>query len=228
MLAFIIGNFPLLLQKISYAYKYMEKADKHIFPVFNKILKRSDKELLLRQKAKVVWLTGLSGSGKTTIAKGIEKELHKRGIICQVLDGDNIRSGINNNLGFSEEDRLENIRRIAEVSKLFINCGIVTINSFISPSEKIRAIAKEIIGDDDFISIYVNAPISVCEERDVKGLYKKARAGMIKDFTGVDTAFEAPVNPDIEGKTDSKSVKDSVRMITEYILPHILLQKESD
>ncbi len=206
----------------------MEKADKHIFPVFNKILKRSDKELLLRQKAKVVWLTGLSGSGKTTIAKGIEKELHKRGIICQVLDGDNIRSGINNNLGFSEEDRLENIRRIAEVSKLFINCGIVTINSFISPSEKIRAIAKEIIGDDDFISIYVNAPISVCEERDVKGLYKKARAGMIKDFTGVDTAFEAPVNPDIEVKTDSMSVKDSVRMITEYILPHILLQKESD
>jgi len=129
----------------------MEKADKHIYPVFNKILKRSDKEVLLNQKGKVIWLSGLSGSGKTTIAKGLEKALHQRGFICQVLDGDNIRSGINNNLGFSLDDRLENIRRIAEVSKLFINCGIITINSFISPTEKIRALAKNIIGAENFI-----------------------------------------------------------------------------
>ncbi len=199
----------------------MEKADKHIFPVFNKILKRSDKETMLNQKGKVVWLSGLSGSGKTTIAKGVEKELHQRGFICQVLDGDNIRSGINNNLGFSLDDRLENIRRIAEVSKLFINCGIITINSFISPTEKIRNIAKEIIGEDNFIAVYVNAPVSVCEERDVKGLYKKARAGEIKDFTGVNTAFEPVVNPDVEVFTDKMCVEDSVQKIIDFILPRI-------
>lgn len=199
----------------------MEKADKHIFPVFNKILSRADKENLLKQKALVVWLTGLSGSGKTTIAKGIEKVLHDKGFICQVLDGDNIRSGINNNLGFSNDDRLENIRRISEVSKLFINCGIITINSFISPSEEIRQIAKDIIGKDDFVEVYVNAPVSVCEKRDVKGLYKKARAGKIKNFTGVNTAFDPPENPDIEIKTDVMGIEDSVQKIIEHILPRI-------
>ena len=199
----------------------MEKADKHIFPVFNKILKRSDKQKLLNQKGKVIWLTGLSGSGKTTVARGIERALHKRGFICQVLDGDNIRSGINNNLGFSDEDRMENIRRIAEVSKLFINCGIITINSFISPTEKIRNMAKEIIGEDDFIGVYVNAPMSVCEQRDVKGLYKKARAGEIKDFTGVDAAFEPPANPDVEVRTDLLSLAESVDRIIGHVVPLI-------
>jgi adenylylsulfate kinase len=199
----------------------MEKADKHIYPVFNKILKRSDKESLLKQKGKVIWLTGLSGSGKTTIAKGIEEVLHREGFVCQVLDGDNIRSGINNNLGFSLDDRLENIRRIAEVSKLFINCGIITINSFISPTEKIRQIAKDIIGPEDFITIYINAPVAICEKRDTKGLYKKARAGEIKDFTGVDAAFEAPIKPDVEVKTDLMSIGDSVEKILTHILPLI-------
>lgn len=199
----------------------MEKADKHIYPVFNKILKRSDKESLLKQKGKVIWLTGLSGSGKTTIAKGIEEVLHREGFVCQVLDGDNIRSGINNNLGFSLDDRLENIRRIAEVSKLFINCGIITINSFISPTEKIRQIAKDIIGPEDFITIYINAPVAICEKRDTKGLYKKARAGEIKDFTGVDAAFEAPIKPDVEVKTDIMSIGDSVEKILTHILPLI-------
>lgn len=201
----------------------MEKADKHIYPVFNKILKRSDKETLLNQKGKVIWLTGLSGSGKTTIAKGIEEVLHREGFVCQVLDGDNIRSGINNNLGFTDEDRLENIRRIAEVSKLFINCGIITINSFISPTEKIRQIAKDIIGADDFISVYINAPVTVCEQRDVKGLYRKARAGEIKDFTGVNAVFEPPVDPDVEVQTDKLSSGDSVEKILTYVLPHIRL-----
>lgn len=203
----------------------MEKADKHIFPVFNKILKRSDKEKLLQQRAKVVWLTGLSGSGKTTIARGVEKELHRRGFICQVLDGDNIRSGINNNLGFSLNDRHENIRRIAEVSKLFINCGIITINSFISPTEKIRKMAKSIIGEEDFISVYINAPVEVCEKRDVKGLYKKARAGEIKNFTGVNTAFEPPVEPAVEIRTDRLNVDDAVQKIIDYVMPRITLNK---
>jgi len=202
----------------------MEKADKHIYPVFNKILKRTDKEALLNQRGKAIWLTGLSGSGKTTIAKGIEEVLHREGFVCQVLDGDNIRSGINNNLGFSLEDRLENIRRISEVSKLFINCGIITINSFISPTEKIRNIAKDIIGADDFISVYINAPVSVCEQRDVKGLYKKARAGEIKNFTGVDTVYEPPVDPDVEVETDKLSTGDSVDRILTHILPHITMK----
>ena len=206
----------------------MEKADKHIFPVFNKILKRSDKEMFLNQKSKVIWLTGLSGSGKTTIAKGIERELYKRGFICQVLDGDNIRAGINNNLGFSIEDRLENIRRISEVSKLFIHCGIITINSFISPTEKIRKMAVDIIGRENFIGVFINAPVSVCEQRDVKGLYKKARAGEIKDFTGVNAVYEPPVNPDIEVNTGRLSAADSVQKIIDYIIPHITLKPEED
>ncbi len=154
--------------------------------------------------------------------------LHREGFVCQVLDGDNIRSGINNNLGFSPEDRLENIRRISEVSKLFINCGIITINSFISPTEKIRQIAKDIIGVDDFVSVYINAPVSVCEQRDVKGLYKKARAGEIKDFTGVDSAFEPPVNPDVEVKTDELSVGDSVDVILSHILPLITMNAKKE
>lgn len=206
----------------------MEKADKHIFPVFSKILKRSDKEKLLNQKSKVIWLTGLSGSGKTTIAKGIERELYNRGFICQVLDGDNIRAGINNNLGFSIEDRLENIRRISEVSKLFIHCGIITINSFISPTEKIRKMAVDIIGRENFIGVFINAPVSVCEQRDIKGLYKKARAGEIKDFTGVNAVYEPPENPDIEVNTGRLSATDSVQKIIDYIIPHITLKPEGD
>jgi adenylylsulfate kinase len=206
----------------------MEKADKHIFPVFKKILKRSDKEKFLNQKSKVIWLTGLSGSGKTTIAKGVERELYKRGFICQVLDGDNIRAGINNNLGFSIEDRLENIRRISEVSKLFIHCGIITINSFISPTEKIRKMAVDIIGRENFIGVFINAPVSVCEQRDVKGLYKKARAGEIKNFTGVNAPYEPPENPDIEVNTGRLSAADSVQKIIDYIIPHITLKPEED
>jgi len=166
-------------------------ASENIFPDFESILSREDKQKLLKQRSKVIWMTGLSGSGKTTLAIALEKELSSSGILTQILDGDNIRSGINNNLGFSDEDRAENIRRIAEISKLFLNCGIVTINCFVSPTKVIRARAKEIIGAEDFIEVYVNAPLDVCEDRDVKGLYKKARAGEIKDFTGIDSPFEA-------------------------------------
>ncbi|MEM6380382.1 MAG: adenylyl-sulfate kinase, partial [Bacteroidota bacterium] len=151
----------------------------NIHPIFDQLLQRNDREQRLQQKSKVLWLTGLSGSGKSTIARQLEQALFQKGFFPQVLDGDNIRSGINNNLGFQEVDRIENIRRISEVSKLYLHSGVICINSFISPTKAIRAMAKEIIGPDDFIEIYINAPLEVCEQRDVKGLYKKARKGEI-------------------------------------------------
>ena len=199
----------------------MDKNDKNIHPVFDRILLRPEKEKLLNQHARVIWFTGLSGAGKTTIAQHIERELNKQGFLTQILDGDNIRSGINNNLGFSVEDREENIRRIAEVSKLFLNCGIICINSFISPTEKIRKIATDIIGRENFVEVFVNAPIEVCEQRDVKGLYEKARRGEIKNFTGIDSPFDFPENPDIEIKTDELSIEQSAQKCLDYILPLI-------
>jgi len=195
----------------------------NIYPVFDRIYDRKVKEEILRQSAKVIWFTGLSGSGKTTLASNLEKELFFRRFFCQVLDGDNIRSGINNNLGFSEEDRLENIRRIAEVSKLIINTGLITICSFISPTDEIRNLARNIIGEDDFIEIFLNPPLEVCEKRDTKGLYKKARAGIIKDFTGISSPFEAPKNPDLEIDTSTVNIKDSVNMIFDVIIDRITL-----
>jgi adenylylsulfate kinase len=197
------------------------KNQENIHPVFDKILNRPDKEKLLKQHSRVIWLTGLSGSGKTTIGREVEMELNKRGYLTQVLDGDNIRTGINNNLGFSETDRFENIRRIAEVSKLFLNCGIICINSFISPTRNIRHMAIDIIGKENFIEVYINAPVEVCEQRDVKGLYKKARRGEIKNFTGIDAPFEVPENPDIELKTDQLTVEESAKKALEFILPII-------
>jgi len=197
------------------------KTQDNIHPVFDKILNRPDKEKLLQQHSRVIWLTGLSGSGKTTVGRQVEMELNKRGYLTQVLDGDNIRSGINNNLGFTEADRYENIRRIAEVSKLFMNCGIICINSFISPTRKIRHMAMDIIGKENFIEVYINAPLEVCESRDVKGLYQKARSGEIKNFTGIDAPFEAPLNPDIELKTAELTVEESAKKALEFILPII-------
>jgi adenylylsulfate kinase len=199
----------------------MKEIKGNLFPIFDDILQREDKEILLQQNAKVIWMTGLSGSGKTTIAKGVERYLHSKGIINQLLDGDNIRVGISNNLAFSNEDRAENIRRIAEVSKLFMNCGIVTLNCFVSPTIAIRKIAKDIIGEDNFIEVYINASIETCEDRDIKGLYKKARAGEIKDFTGISAPFEAPENADIEINTSELSIDDSVQKVLNHILPKI-------
>ncbi|CAN5391157.1 adenylyl-sulfate kinase [soil metagenome] len=187
----------------------------NIFPT-DKILQRADKEQLLKQKGIAIWFTGLSGSGKTTIAITLEKELQAKGLLTQILDGDNIRTGINNNLGFSDTDRIENIRRIAEVTKLFVNCGVVTICCFVSPTEEIRNNAKSIIGENDFIEVFVNPPLEVCEKRDVKGLYAKARKGEIKDFTGINAPFEAPVNPEIE-LTDALSIEESVKKILDKI-----------
>jgi adenylylsulfate kinase len=199
----------------------MSQAPENIHTTFDQLLNRADKEQMLKQHAFCVWFTGLSGSGKTTIAKGVERELHNRGYLTQVLDGDNIRSGINNNLGFSEEDRLENIRRIAEITKLYVNTGIITLNCFVSPTEDIRILAREIIGSDDFVEVYVNAPFAVCEDRDVKGLYKKARAGQIKNFTGLDAPFEAPTNANLEIPTDKMTIAESVQAVVALLLPKI-------
>ena len=199
----------------------MKEAKENIFTIFDDILQREDKEKLLNQKSKVIWMTGLSGSGKTTIAKGVERHLHSQGILNQLLDGDNIRVGISNNLTFSSEDRRENIRRISEVSKLFMNCGVVTLNCFVSPTIEIRDIAKEIIGRENFIEVYINASVETCESRDVKGLYKKARRGEIKDFTGISSPFEAPENPELEINTSELSIEESVKKVLDYILPKI-------
>ena len=155
------------------------------------------------------WFTGLSGSGKSTLAIALEKELFNRGYQVVVLDGDNIRAGINNNLGFSPDDRMENIRRIAEVAKLFRANGQICIVSFISPTLELRQNAKDIIGADDFVEVFIDTPLEVCESRDVKGLYKKARAGEIQDFTGVNAPYEAPQDPDIHIQTKDKSFEDS-------------------
>ena len=193
----------------------------HVYPIFDKMLSRSAKEQLLGQKGLMVWFTGLSGSGKSTLAVALERELHQRGLLCRILDGDNIRSGINNNLGFSAADREENIRRIAEVGKLFVDTGIITLAAFISPDEKMRQMAASIIGNEDFLEVYVNTPIEACEKRDVKGLYAKARKGEIKNFTGVSAPFEAPETPDISSDTSVTSLEESVQALLSIILPKI-------
>ncbi len=195
----------------------------NIHPIFDKTLQRLDKQQLLNQKSIVIWMVGLSGSGKSTIAKALENELHQLGFLTQLLDGDNLRTGINNNLTFSEADRLENIRRAAEVAKIFLNAGIVTICSFISPTNQIRDLAKKIIGESDFFEVYINAPFEVCENRDVKGLYKKARAGEIKGFTGLDSPFEAPQNPSLELKTDINSLQQCTDYLAEAVLDKVRL-----
>jgi len=199
----------------------MKEEKENIFTIFDDILQREEKEELLNQKSKVIWMTGLSGSGKTTVAKGVERYLHSQGVLNQLLDGDNIRVGISNNLSFSSEDRAENIRRIAEVSKLFMNCGVVTLNCFVSPTIEIRNIAKNIIGEENFIEVFINASVETCENRDIKGLYKKARKGEIKDFTGISAPFEAPKNPEIEINTSELSIDESVQKVLDYILPII-------
>lgn len=193
----------------------------HIYPIFDRMLMRKDKEDLLKQHSVMVWFTGLSGSGKSTIAIALERELHKRGLLCRILDGDNIRSGINNNLGFTEADRVENIRRIAEVSKLFLDTGVITIAAFISPNNDIREMAADIIGQDDFLEVYVSTPLEECERRDVKGLYAKARKGEIKNFTGISAPFEEPAYPALTLDTSVLSLEESVNKLLELILPRI-------
>lgn len=192
-----------------------------IYPVFDKIIPRSEKEQKLEQRARVLWMTGLSGAGKTTLATALEQRLFAEGFLTQILDGDNIRSGINNNLGFSLADRMENVRRIAEVSKLFLNCGIITISCFISPTDEIRELARSVIGVEDFIEIFINTPLAVCEQRDPKGLYKKARSGELKQFTGIDSPFEEPQHPFIDLRTEHRSIDECVDELFIKLLPLI-------
>lgn len=203
----------------------MEKKATNIYPIFDRMMSREDKEQLLKQRGMMLWFTGLSGSGKSTVAIALERELHSRGLLCRILDGDNIRSGINNNLGFSAEDRVENIRRIAEVGRLFVDTGIITIAAFISPNNQLREMAAEIIGKDDFVEVFVSTPLEECEKRDVKGLYAKARRGEIKNFTGISAPFEAPEHPDITLDTSKLPVEESVKILLDYVLPKAVLKK---
>ena len=196
-----------------------------LFPSFDKMLSRSAKENLLNQRGIVVWMTGLSGSGKTTIAIALEKKLHEKKMLSQILDGDNVRMGISNNLGFSETDRTENIRRIAEVAKLFLDCGIITICCFVSPTEAMRQQAKKIIGENFFFEVFVNTSFEECEKRDVKGLYGKAKKGELKNFTGADSVFEKPVNPDLILQTENETVDNCVEKIFKNIAEKIIFSK---
>jgi len=199
----------------------MTKENKHIYSVFDQIVSRQEKEKKLNQKAKVIWFTGLSGSGKTTLASALESDLFRRGFLTQILDGDNIRTGINNNLGFSPEDRMENIRRIAEIAKLLINSGVICICAFVSPTEDVRNTVRSIVGDEDFLEIYVSTPIEVCETRDIKGLYQKARAGIIKEFTGISAPFEIPQNVILSIDTSDKSVDECVNILLNKVLAEV-------
>ncbi len=192
-------------------------ADKIIYPIFDKMLSRQDKEQLLGQRGLMIWMTGLSGSGKSTVAIGVERELHRRGILCRILDGDNIRTGINAGLGFSEEDRRENIRRIAEVGKLFVQTGIVTLACFVSPTAELREMARRIIGPDDFREVYISTPLSECERRDVKGLYARARRGEVKDFTGISAPFEPPIHPDLSLDTSRLTLQEEVLAVVRLV-----------
>jgi len=192
----------------------------NIFPIYNQLVSRQEKEDFLNQQGAVFWLTGLSGSGKSTMAKQLERQLFNEGFVVQVLDGDNVRSGINNNLGFSEDDRKENIRRIAEIAKLFSRSGIVTICSFVSPKNDLREMAQRLIGDE-FHLVYISSSLKKCEERDVKGLYAKARKGEIKNFTGIDAPFDIPSNPHLTLDTEKDTIEDSTASLYHYAIKHI-------
>ncbi len=195
----------------------------NIYPIFDQVISKDQKEQLLKQHAVVIWMVGLSGSGKSTLARTVEHNLHQLGYHTHLLDGDNLRVGVNNNLGFSAEDRTENIRRAAEVAKLFYQAGTVTICSLISPTKEIRQMASDILGEAYF-EVYVNCPLEVCEQRDVKGLYAKARRGEIKDFTGISSPFDAPENPHLEVRTDLNSLESCQATLMASILQKIKFQ----
>jgi adenylylsulfate kinase len=180
-------------------------------------ISRSKRNKVNGHESFVLWFTGLSGSGKSTIANKVEEELFYKGISTYALDGDNIRSGINKGLGFTKEDRLENLRRIAEVGKLFVDAGIVTIAAFVSPLISDREQVKQIVGEKDLIEIFVDTSLEECEKRDVKGLYKKARAGEIKNFTGIDAPYEAPKRPELHIQTETTEVDEAVQHIISYL-----------
>ena len=176
-------------------------------------VKREERNKVYGHRSGVVWLTGLSASGKSTIAHHLERKLFKKGIKVYVFDGDNIRHGLNSDLGFSEEDRRENLRRIAEVAKLFVDAGIIVLAAFVSPFEKDRKMVKSIIGQEDFLEVYVKCPVEVCEKRDPKGMYKKARKGIIPNYTGISSPYEEPENPDLVIETHKLNIEEAVNKI---------------
>jgi adenylylsulfate kinase len=194
---------------------------KNLHPIFDRTLSKREKESLLHQNGFVLWMTGLSGSGKSTIAIGVERRLHKEGFLTRLLDGDNMRTGLNSNLGFSNEDREENIRRVAETAKLFIECGVVTICSFVSPTVLIRKMAQDIIGSENFREVFISASFDTCAKRDVKGLYQKALRGEIEDFTGLDAPYEPSEKPFITINTENEDVNTSVNKLFKAVLPLI-------
>lgn len=190
------------------------------------MLQREDKEQLLKQRSVVLWMVGLSGSGKSTLARALERRLHAAGYLTQLLDGDNLRSGLNTNLGFSEADRQENLRRSAETAKLFMNAGIITICSFISPTANVREQAETIIGSNDFLELSVKCSFEACARRDVKGLYKKALNGEIKNFTGLDAPFELPSSPWLEVDTENTPLEECVETIYSKLIGRINVRRE--
>lgn len=196
--------------------------NKHIIP-HNAIITKEHRRSLNAHGSVVLWFTGLSGSGKSTLAHRLEEKLYEQKVRTYVLDGDNVRTGLNKNLGFSPEDREENIRRIGEVSRLFMDCGIIMMAAFISPYRRDRDVVRKLVEEKEFIEIYVKCPVEVCEERDVKGLYKKAREGVIKNFTGISAAYEEPLNPEMIIDSSAMSVEESVNSIIQYLKERDLL-----
>ena len=195
--------------------------ENNIYPIFTQMQTREEKETLLGQRGITLWFTGLSGSGKSTVAIALEKKLSSEGVLCRIIDGDNVRCGLNAGLGFSPQDRKENIRRIAEVCKLFTQTGIVTLATFISPTREIRGMARDIIGEEDFMEVFIATPLEECEKRDVKGLYARARKGEIKEFTGISAPFEEPEDPAVRIDTSRLSLEESVRRIAAAVMPRI-------
>ncbi|WP_410503614.1 adenylyl-sulfate kinase [Lewinella sp. IMCC34183] len=189
----------------------------NIHPIYHRLVQRSERETANGHRGAVVWMTGLSGSGKSTIAAAAERKLFERGVFAQVLDGDNVRTGLNGNLGFSLEDRQENTRRVAEVAKLFVQAGAVVLCSFVSPTRAMRQSVADIVGDDDFLEVFVNTPLEICEQRDVKGLYAKARAGDLKNFTGIDSPYEAPLDPFLDLRTADLTVDEAADRLIEAL-----------
>ena len=190
---------------------------------FGRSLQNSAMKNNFNQHPKVIWFTGLSGSGKTTLATLLESRLHQENFRCCLLDGDVIRRGLNKDLGFSDAARKENIRRIAEVSKLFVDSGLIVLSAFISPFEADRLSVRQIVGPDNMIEVFVDCPLEVCEHRDTKGLYKKARAGQLGNFTGISSPYERPTNPDIAIATNVLSIEESMDVLVKWILPKIRL-----
>jgi len=196
---------------------------KFIVPFKGRIT-RKDRERLKGHRSFILWFTGLSGSGKSTLSHRVEELLYQQGIHTYILDGDNIRTGLNKDLGFSEEDRKENIRRIGEVAKLFVDAGVVVLSAFISPYKRDREFVRSLVPEGDFIEVYVKCPLEVCEQRDPKGLYKKARQGIIKNFTGIDDPYEEPENPEIVVETDKMSIDECAKKILDYLKERKLLE----